>query len=115
MNYHKSRLLSWLKNDIRTDAINEQDEELRDKFWRWYYRAKDAEFEVHNMVQQADVRRLLEYAVKHKWISPDVLNSLPPAEESEPPEAPEPKPKKSRRKKSSDDDDNLPKQKGLWD
>src|SRR5215207_5720476 len=55
----KSISLRLLKNEIRSEAITQEDEKLQKKLWRWYYRAKDSEYEVDILVQKSDVRDLL--------------------------------------------------------
>ena len=116
MTKRKSLLLRWLKNELREEALKTEDEVLKKKLWRWYYRAQAAEAEVNELVLQAEIRRLIELLIVHKIIDPDRLNvELERMEDIETPLDSMPKPKKSKRKKQTPSDDNLPKQKSLWD
>jgi hypothetical protein len=102
----KSISLRWVKNEIRKEAIKQENEELRNKLWRWYYKLKDSEYEVDILVRESDVRTLLKLAVAKRWLDAVVLHM--PIEfdddddddEGMPPRPPE---------------DNLPKQLSLWD
>jgi hypothetical protein len=115
MTKRKSLLLRWLKNELREEALKTEDEVLKKKLWRWYYRAQAAESEVNELVLQAEIRRLIELLIVHKIIDPDRLNiELERADDIELSED-LPKAKKSKRKKKAPSDDNLPKQKGFWD
>ena len=115
-----SKSLRWLKNDIQKEAIKEKDEELEKKLWRWYYRAKDAEYEVDILVLGSDVRDMLKDAVARGVFDAELLRlilELVRAKEAEQDEAP-PLPTESKRKsrkKPPPHDDNLPKQMSLWD
>jgi hypothetical protein len=116
----KSIELRLLKNEIRSEALNQKDEKLQKKLWRWFYRAKDAEYEVDILVQKSDVRNLLKLAFAQRWFDATQLldfddhtdddedNNVPP------PPPPEEKKRKSKKKPPPDDDDNLPRQMGLW-
>ena len=72
----KSRLLSWLKNELRDEAIKATDEELKTKLWRWYYRAQNAEYEVNELVLKAEIRNVLELLLVHKVIDVERLRNL---------------------------------------
>jgi hypothetical protein len=51
MTNRKSRLLSWLKSELRDEAIKATDFDwLKAKLWRWYYRAQNAEYEVNELI-----------------------------------------------------------------
>jgi hypothetical protein len=102
----KSVSLRWVKNEIRKEAIKQENEELRNKLWRWYYKLKDSEYEVDLLVRESDVRTLLKLAVAKKWLDAIVL-TMPieydgdeDDEEGVPPRPPE---------------DSPPKQLRLWD
>ena len=101
----KSISLRWVKNEIRKEAIKQENEELRNKLWRWYYKLKDSEYEVDILVRESDVRTLLKLAIAKKWLDAVVLH-LPieydddDEDDNVPPHPPE---------------DNLPKQLRLWD
>jgi hypothetical protein len=114
----KSVSLRWVKNEIRKEAIKQEDEELRNKLWRWYYKLKDSEYEVDILVRESDVRTLLKLAVAKRWLDAAVL--LLPIEfdddddEEGVPPRPQQESKSTSRKKQSVDD-NLPRQMRLWD
>ena len=117
-NERKSISLRWLKNAIRSEAIQQEDPELQKKLWRWYYRAKDAEYEVDILVQKSHVRDLLKLAIAKGFFDAELLN-LPiefddDEDDSDAPPSPQDTRRKSR-KKPPQDDDNLPKQRGFWD
>src|SRR5262245_32035528 len=118
-NERKSVSLRWLKNAIRSEAIQQEDAELQKKLWRWYYRAKDAEYEVDILVQKSTVRDLLKLAIAKGFFDTELLN-LPiefddDQDDSDAPAPPLETTRKSHKKSPSQDDDNLPKQKGFWD
>ena len=120
MTNRKSRLLSWLKSELRDEAIKATDFDwLKAKLWRWYYRAQNAEYEVNELVLKAELRDVLELLLIHKVIDVQRLRNLkiqfgiedieivevqPPVED---------KPKSP--KKPPPEDENLPKQLRLWD
>jgi hypothetical protein len=124
----RSLSLRWLKNDLRNEALKEKDEELEKKLWRWYYRAKDAEYEVDILVLGSDVRDMLKDAVARELFDEELVNLIlelirkkakEAAESPESPPLPKEKKRKSKKKappeESQSEDDDLPKQKGLWD
>ena len=118
MTNRKSRLLSWLKSELRDEAIKTTDEELKAKLWRWYYRAQNAEYEVNELVLKAEIRDVLELLIFHKVINVARLKNLKiefGIEDWEIVEVQPEQPKPSRGKKKPVDDDNLPKQLTLWD
>jgi hypothetical protein len=116
-NERKSVSLRWLKNQLREEAIKEEDEERKKKLWRWYFRAEDAEYEVDILVLKAEVRRLLELAVEYGLLDAEVLKlDMMHDDDEEDEEPPPPKEKKRKsKKKPPPEDENLPKQKTLWD
>ena len=114
----KSRSLRWLKNDIHSEAIKQENEALQKKLWRWFYRAKDAEYEVDILVQKADVRDLLRLAIAKGFFNTELLNpnfEFDDDDAADDSEAPPEDTKRKSRKQPPPDDDSLPKQKGLWD
>jgi hypothetical protein len=114
----RSMSLRWLKNDLRNEALKEKDEELEKKLWRWYYRAKDAEYEVDILVLGSDVRDMLKDAVARGVFDEELLRLILELvrKKEEEPEAPPPKEKKRKsKKKPPPEDEDLPKQKTLWD
>ena len=111
-----SKSLRWLKNDLRNEAIKEEDETLEKKLWRWYYRAKDSEYEVDILMEQSDVRDVLKRALAKGLLDDELSDLNLPVDDEADSEPPPPKEKKRKsKKKPPPDDDNLPKQKGLWD
>jgi hypothetical protein len=115
----RSMSLRWLKNDIQKEAIKEKDEELEKKLWRWYYRAKDAEYEVDILVLGSDVRDMLKDAVARELIDEELANLIlelvrkKAKERAETPPPPkETKPKS--RKQPPPQDNTQPRQLGLW-
>ena len=118
----KSIELRVLKNEIRGEALTQEDEKLQKKLWRWYYRAKAAEYEVEILVQKSDVRDLLNLAVARGWLNSAQLLDFEDDTDDEdnensdlPPPPPEEKKRKSKKKPPPDDDDIPPRQMGLWD
>jgi hypothetical protein len=117
MTNRKSRLLAWLKSELRDEAIKATDEELKAKLWRWYYRAQNAESEVNELVLKAEIRNVLELLLVHKVIDVERLKNLKiefGIEDMEIVEVPPPDKKPKSRKKPPDNED-LPKQLSLWD
>jgi hypothetical protein len=118
MTNRKSRMLSWLKSELRDEAIKCTDEELKSKLWRWYYRAQNAEYEVNELVLKAELRDVLELLLIHKVIDVERLRNLRiefGIEELEIVEVPPEEKKPKTRKQSPPDNANLPKQLKLWD
>ena len=118
MTNRKSRLLAWLKSELRDEAIKATDEELKKKLWRWYYRAQNAEYEVNELVLKAEIRDVLELLIIHKVIDVERLKNLKiefGVDDIEIAEVPPKQQKRKSRKKTPSDDDNLPRQKSLWD
>jgi hypothetical protein len=118
MTNRKSRMLSWLKNDLRDEAIKATDEELKAKLWRWYYRAQNAEYEVNELVLKAEIRDVLELLLVHKVIDVERLKNLKiefGIEDLEIVEMPPQDKKPKSHKKLPPDNEDLPKQLSLWD
>ena len=117
----RSMSLRWLKNDIYNEALKEKDEKLEKKLWRWYYRAKDAEYEVDILVLGSDVRDMLKDAVARELIDEDLANLIlelvrkKAQERAETPPPPKEKKRKSHKKPPPPEDENLPKQLTLFD
>ena len=114
-----SKSLRWLKNDIQKEAIKEKDEELEKKLWRWYYRAKDSEYEVDILVLGSDVRDLLKDAVARELFDSELVRLIlelvrkQEADRAETP--PPPKETKSKSHKQPPPRDDLqPRQLELW-
>ena len=120
----RSLSLRWLKNDIYNEAIKEKDEKLEKKLWRWYYRAKDAEYEVDILVLGSDVRDMLKDAVAREVLDEELVNLLlefirkkeqEKAETPPPSKAKQPKSKKQPPPPEALEEDPAPRQLGLWD
>ena len=111
----RSMSLRWLKNDLRNEAIKEKDEELEKKLWRWFYRAKDAEYEVDILMSESDVRDVLKRAIAKGLFDEELLNWDIEFDDDDPESQPPLERKRKSRKKPPLEDDDLPKQKGLWD
>jgi uncharacterized protein (UPF0335 family) len=117
----RSPSLRWLKNELRNEALKEKDEVLEKKLWRWYYRAKDAEYEVDILVLSSDVRDMLKDAVARGVFDAELLRLILELvrkheanddDEPLPPKATKPK---SRKQPPPQEDDTQPRQLGLWD
>ena len=97
----KSYHLSRLQSELKQHALRTEDEELRAKLWRYYFKAERAENEIYKMVTDAEMRRLLDFIFPN-GIPSDMFED-------------------THRKAPTDDDDDmsppddLPKQRGLWD
>lgn len=102
MGKRKSYHLSRLQSELRARAIKEKDdEELSNALWRMYYKARNAEHEIREMVMDAEMRRLLEF------VFPDGVPQNLTQAEVEKDETPQPE--------KSEASDDTPKQKGFWD
>ena len=116
-----SKSLRWLKNDIQKEALKEKDEVLEKKLWRWYYRAKDSEYEVDILVLGSDLRDLLKDAVARELFDPELVRLIlelvrkQEADKAETPPPPREKQPKSHKQPPPDDDDPQPRQLKLWD
>jgi uncharacterized protein YpuA (DUF1002 family) len=113
MNKRISYHLTELKNELRKRAIKEQDEEKRTDYWRLYYKALHAEYEVNGMVADAEVRTLLDYALQYGRLPGDWKNlkdEITKFKEDADKDKPQPPVDDN-----IDDDDIPPRQLGLWD
>ena len=63
--YRKSYSLAKVKSRLRAEAIKTEDEELAKLFWSLYYDARNVEYEVDAVVQETEIRRLVEIMVQH--------------------------------------------------
>ena len=115
-----SKSLRWLKNELQKEAIKEKDEELEKRLWRWYYRAKDSEYEVDILVLGSDVRDMLKDAVAREVFDAELLRLIlelvhkHETDKAETPPPPKEKQPKSR-KQPPPRDDTQPRQLELWD
>jgi hypothetical protein len=115
-----SKSLRWLKNDIQKEALKEKDEVLEKKLWRWYYRAKDSEYEVDSLVLGSDLRDMLKDAVAREVFDAELLRLiLELVHKHETDKAETPPPPKEKKPKSHKQppprDDTQPRQLELWD
>ena len=108
MKHRISQKLARLKEELRKRAIKEEDEEKRDDYWRLYFAARDAEYEVRQLVSDAETRNVLEIVANY-----GLLDVLMEEERDNPP--PEDKPKESNSAPPDHEDDIPPRQKGFWD
>jgi hypothetical protein len=114
-----SKSLRWLKNDIQKEALKEKDEVLEKKLWRWYYRAKDSEYEVDILVLGSDLRDMLKDAVAREVFDAELVRLiLEMVHKHEVDKAEAPPPPKETKPKSHKQppprDDTQPRQLGLW-
>ena len=115
MNKRISYHLTELKNELRKRAMKEKDEEKRTDYWRLYYKALHAEYEVNGLVADAEVRTLLDYALQYgrlpgswKNLKDEINKSRDDADDNQ--DKPQPPVDDN-----IDDDDIPPRQLGLWD
>ena len=115
MKHRISQKLARLKEELRKRAVKEEDEELRNDYWRLYYKALHAEYEVNGLVADAEVRTLLDYALQYgrlpgdwKNLKDEIKKSRDDADDNQ--DKPQPPVDDS-----IDDDDIPPRQLGLWD
>ncbi|MDQ7025901.1 MAG: hypothetical protein Q9P01_11085 [Anaerolineae bacterium] len=104
MRKRRSYHLSRLKSELRKRALAEEEEDKRRDTWRLFFKAQHAEHEVREMVMDAEMRRLLEFAFPNGL--PDAFRD--DADERKKPKSPKPD-------DAIDDEDIPPRQKGLWD
>ncbi|MDQ7023929.1 MAG: hypothetical protein Q9P01_07210 [Anaerolineae bacterium] len=109
MKKRTSYQLTQLQRELHKRAVKEEDEDKRRDYWRLYFKAQHAQHEVRALVMDAEIRRLLDFALAYGQL-PDHL-----ADESEPsdnkPDSDKPPPVDD----SMDEDDIPPRQKGLWE
>jgi hypothetical protein len=104
-----SRQLAHLKEELRKRAVKEEDEELRSDYWRLYYAARDAEYEVRQLVSDAETRNVLEILANYGLL--EVL--MEEQRDNPPPVDDTPKPDYST--PINYDDEIPPRQLGLWE
>jgi hypothetical protein len=109
MKHRISQKLARLKEELRKRAVKEKDEELRDDYWRLYYAARDAEYEVRQLISDAETRNVLEVVANYgllEILMEEERNNPPPVDET---------PKQSYSTPTDYDDEIPPRQLGLWD
>ena len=109
MNKRTSYHLTELKNELRKRALKEKDEEKRTDYWRLYYKTLHAEHEVREMVMDAEIRRLLDFALAYGHLPDNWKDEITKFKEDAD------KDKQPPVDDSIDDDDIPPRQMGLWD
>jgi hypothetical protein len=115
MNKRISYHLTELKNELRKRATKEKDEEKRSDYWRLYYKALHAEYEVNGLVADAEVRTLLDYALQYGRLPGDWKNLKDEITKFKE-DADDKKDKHSPPVDDTIDDDDIPpRQLGLWD
>ena len=109
MKHRISQKLARLKEELRKRALKEEDEELRNDYWRLYFAARDAEYEVRQLISDAETRNVLEVVAAYGLL--DVLME----DEKDNPSDMDEKPQASESKASDYEDEIPPRQKRLWD
>ena len=104
-----SQKLARLKEELRKRAIKEEDEELRNDYWRLYYAARDAEYEVRQLISDAETRNVLEVVANYGLL--EILME----EERDNPTMDDEEPKPSYNQFTDYDDEIPPRQLRLWD
>ena len=64
----KSEYVAQVMREIRQAALDEENEKLRGKLWRWYYRLQHGEDEIRAMVMDTEMRHILEYIIAHEML-----------------------------------------------
>ena len=98
--YHLTQLL----NELRKRAIAVRDEDKRNDYWRLFFKAQRVESEVREMVMDAEIRRLLDFALAYGRLPDDWKDEADKPDDNQPP-----------LNNDIDDGDISPRQKGLWD
>ena len=109
MKHRISQKLARLKEELRKRALKEEDDEKRDDYWRLYFAARDAEYEVRQLISDAETRNVLEIVANYGLL--DILME----EERDNPQPADEKPKQSYSTTTDYDDEIPPRQLGLWD
>jgi hypothetical protein len=104
-----SRQLAHLKEELRKRAVKEENEELRSDYWRLYYAARDAEYEVRQLISDAETRNVLEVVANY-----GLLDILMEDERDNPAPADE-KPQQSDNTSADYGNEIPPRQLRLWD
>ena len=109
MKHRISQKLARLKEELRKRAIKEGDEEKREDYWRLYFAARDAEYEVRQLISDAETRNVLEVVANYgllEILMEEELDNPSPADET---------PKQSYSTSTDYEDEIPPRQLGLWD
>jgi hypothetical protein len=62
---HKSQYVAQVMREIRQAALDEENEKLRGKLWRWYYRLQHGEDEIQLMLKDTAMRNVLEFIIEY--------------------------------------------------
>jgi hypothetical protein len=108
MNKRKSYHLTQLLEELRKRAIKEEDEDKRRDYWRLFFKAQRVESEGREMVMDAEIRRLLDFALAYGRLPDDWKDDMDKPDE----DADE---NNQHSDDDIDDDDIPPRQKGLWE
>ena len=61
----KSQYVAQVMREIRQAALDEENEKLRGKLWRWYYRLQHGEDEIQLMLKDTAMRNVLEFIIEY--------------------------------------------------
>ena len=61
----KSQYVAQVMREIRQAALDEENEKLRGKLWRWYYRLQHGEAEIQLMLKDVEMRHVLEFIIEY--------------------------------------------------
>jgi hypothetical protein len=109
---HKSQYVAQVMREIRQAALDEENEKLRGKLWRWYYRLQHGEDEIQLMLKDTAMRNVLEFIIEYGMLPLDWKEEIAKflarieADEDKPP---------SPVIDDIDDDDIPPRQLGFWE
>jgi hypothetical protein len=108
---HKSQYVAQVMREIRQAALDEENEKLRGKLWRWYYRLQHGEDEIQLMLKDTAMRNVLEFIIEYGMLPLDWKEEIAKfvaqmeADEDKPPSPVD----------DIDDGDIPPRQMRLWD
>jgi hypothetical protein len=68
---HKSQYVAQVMREIRQAALDEENEKLRGKLWRWYYRLQHGEDEIQLMLKDTAMRNVLEFIIEYGMLPLD--------------------------------------------
>jgi hypothetical protein len=67
----KSQYVAQVMREIRQAALDEENEKLRGKLWRWYYRLQHGEDEIQLMLKDTAMRNVLEFIIEYGMLPLD--------------------------------------------
>jgi hypothetical protein len=68
---NKSQYVAQVMREIRQAALDEENEKLRGKLWRWYYRLQHGEDEIQLMLKDTAMRNVLEFIIEYGMLPLD--------------------------------------------